>query len=97
MVQNGDTDRYYQSTGHSPLQTYHFKSVHFNEGNWNKVHLSVYPTNVSLYVNCRQVGHFALRPRQSLDVTGDTWLAKYDDDFTTVPVRTIVLSTLKIS
>lgn len=60
-------------------------------GSWSKVHLSVTPTNLSLYVNCQRVGGLELDGRKRLattaiDLTGDAWLAKYDDDFSTVPV-----------
>lgn len=75
----------------SPLQTYDFERVILEDDKWNKIHLSVYPSNVTLYVNCRKLGHFSLMPRQMIDVTGDTWMAKYDDDFSTVPVRPSLL------
>lgn len=72
--------------GRTQLQTYNIENVNLDDKNWNKIHLSVYPTNVSVFVNCQKVSHFVTKPRQTIDITGDTWLSKYDDDFSTVPV-----------
>lgn len=81
-----------QEEGH--LQQFNFTDLpyyYFEDGaSWSKLHLSVTPTSVSLYINCQKVGGFELtesRKQAAVDLTGDTWLAKYDDDFSTVPVR----------
>ncbi|KAJ6217583.1 hypothetical protein RDWZM_008740 [Blomia tropicalis] len=73
-----------QDNYRTPLQTYTFENVPLYEDNWNKIDLSIYPSDVSLYVNCKKLGQVSLKPRPMIDMTGDTWVGKYDDDFTTV-------------
>ena len=51
---------------------------------WNKVHFSFTPDHTSVYVNCQQIGNLSSRTKPYLDQNGYVWLAKYDDDFTTV-------------
>ncbi|KAH9390185.1 hypothetical protein TYRP_007739 [Tyrophagus putrescentiae] len=85
-----------EGSSRARLEQFNFTDVPYFEeseegGSWSKVHLSVTPTNLSLYVNCQRVGGLELDGRKRLattaiDLTGDVWLAKYDDDFSTVPL-----------
>lgn len=96
MLPQEETIRFFIAQGeesqeYSHLEKFNFERVPLNKATWNKVHLSIYAGNVTLYVNCQKVGHFPLKPKHTVDVSGDTWLAKYDDDLSTVPVKAFPL------
>lgn len=82
---NVQVDGYYKT--YSQSQTIYFKNVHYklNKNSWNKLRVSIYPTNVTLYLNCNKILTQPVKPVR-FNTLDDVWIAQYDDDFTTVPV-----------
>lgn len=83
---NSGSDEDYMSTNIFRTQTYKFDHVQLQKNDWNKIHLSVFPSNVTLYVNCQKHSSFAMKSRPEIDINGEVWFSKFDDDFSTVPV-----------
>lgn len=72
------------------VQKLKFKNVfpqsHSSANRWNRINFSVRPGNATLYLNCKEHSIQPIASRVEFNQNGDIWLAKYDDDFSTVPV-----------
>ena len=68
------------------IQTLKFPSINCEDGQWNKIHFSVLLDHVTLYLNCNKQITLPIHVRSPINVNGDVWLAKYEDDLSTVPV-----------
>lgn len=69
------------------LRTVRFSNVDCDDGQWHKVHFGIFADRATLYLNCQKHStvplDFAGGP---VDLNGNLAVAKYDDDFSTVPV-----------
>ena len=69
------------------IQTLKFPNIVCLDNEWNKIHFSVLTDKVTLFHNCHKKSTLPLDVRSPISLNGDIWLAKYEDDLTTVPVR----------
>src|SRR5207249_4668700 len=51
-----------------------------------KIHLAVFESNVTLYDHCEPHSTLPISRRGQMDTDGDIWIAKYEDDLSTVPL-----------
>ncbi len=77
---------FYTLDYNSRIQTLKFPNVNCEDGQWHKIHFSVLPDRVTLYLNCNKQTTLPINIRSPINVNGDIWLAKYEDDLSTVPV-----------
>lgn len=68
------------------IQTLKFPNIDCEENQWNKIHFSVLTDRVTLYHNCQKRSTIPIDVRSPISLSGDIWLAKYEDDLTTVPL-----------
>lgn len=88
-IEYSNEDDDYMNTNVINVKSYKFSNVNLRKNDWNKIHLSVYPHNVSLFINCQKSGEYQLKNKPTVDGSGEVWFVKSDDDYTTVPVSKI--------
>lgn len=63
-----------------------FKNVPFVKNDWNKIGLSIYPTNVSLYFNCKKHQTVLMEHFPEFIMDGEISLCRNLNDYYTIPV-----------